>query len=305
MNRSDPNSPSWHWTNFRIGEVVEVYSRYLVIVNADVETNAFYESNECPLGAALEIPEPEVVHAQRELPPYTGYGSEEDSLASCVGSLIPSIPMKKFGVNKIMNFLGKMETENPEDSGREFVVSYYLTDNTVKINELTKRNSGIVGGLFLSRMKLRTTEMVVTQEYFYVGAEIMLAGHAFVLVDADEGTLKHMEICADKFLFSNVKAVMDIYRHVLGEAANDGSLADSFFSFDTAGSGVADVKAFKQVLMKHKASYYYGGPPEQAVLTVMRTLGNKKELPYADFIAAILNPEVLENEAYAVNAMMV
>merc|ERR1711865_1150026 len=105
MNRSDPASPSWHWSNFRIGEVVEVYSRFLVIVNADVETNAFYNSNNLSLGPALEIPQPEVVHAQRELPPYTGYGSEEDSLASCVGSLIPSVPMKKFGVNKIMNFL--------------------------------------------------------------------------------------------------------------------------------------------------------------------------------------------------------
>ena len=71
----------------------------------------------------------------------------------------------KLGENKIMRFKAKLESRNPEDTERSFTVSFYLVDNTVQIHEPPRRNSGIVGGSFLSRMKLRTTEGLITQEY--------------------------------------------------------------------------------------------------------------------------------------------
>ena len=294
IDRDDPLGPCWHWKNFQIGTVVDVYAKKLLIVSADSKTFAFYESKGMPLDPPLQLAMEEPVVATRELPPYNGFGSEEDSLASCVGSLIPTVAKVKLGENKTMRFRAKMESKNPEDVDRVFTISYYLQDNTVQIHEPPKRNSGIVGGSFLSRMKLRTAEGLITQEYFYVGAEIQLAGHAFILVDADEGTLRHMESSPYIFEYSNVKNVMEVYRLSLLPAAESGELAALCEAMDPESTGVISMKSFKKLLMKFQCSYYYGGPPEQAVLTVCRKLGTKQGVDYKKFVAAIVDPSLLE-----------
>jgi hypothetical protein len=289
-NRDDPKSEAWHWTDFTIGSEISVYSKKLFFAAADTFTYEFYDARNMPLSAPIQQTSEDQVHAVRELPPYNGYGSEEDSLASCVGSLVPTVPHKKLGENKIMRFMAKMESRNPEDMDRNFTISFYLIDNTVQIHEPPKRNSGIVGGSFLSRMKLRTAEGLITQEYFYVGAEIQLAGHPFILVDADEGTLKHMEGNAETFENSNIQKVCQSYSASLLEAASNGELLTDFQSYDGGSTDAVSIKSVKQILMKYGCSYYYGGPPEQAVLTLCRSFGNKQNLQYKRFIEAIVNP---------------
>lgn len=44
----------------------------------------------------------------------------------------------------------------PEDEGRRFIITYFKADRTVVVREPPKRNSGIIGGNFLSRMKVCT-----------------------------------------------------------------------------------------------------------------------------------------------------
>ncbi|GMH49726.1 hypothetical protein TL16_g00594 [Triparma laevis f. inornata] len=293
-DRDDPLGPCWHWSDFQIGTVIDCYSKMLLIVSADVVSYQFYAEKGMPLDPPLQLSVEEPVVAKRELPPYNGFGSEEDSLASCVGSLIPTVPKAKLGENKTMRFMAKMESTNPEDVERVFTISFFLVDNTVQIHEPPKRNSGIVGGSFLSRMKLRTAEGLITQEYFYVGAEIQLAGHAFILVDADDGTLRHMENNNHIFEYSNLKNVCEVYGLSLREAAASGELSAEFQSMDASGSSSVSIKSLKQLLMKYKCSYYYGGPPEQAVLTLCRKLGNKTSLNYEKFVAALVDSSVLD-----------
>jgi len=48
--------------------------------------------------------------------------------------------------------------------------------------------------------------------------------------------------------------------------------------------------------MEYKASYYFGGPPEQAVVSMCRKMGGKKELDYNRFVAALVDPSVLDGE---------
>lgn len=43
----------------------------------------------------------------------------------------------------------------PEDEGREFTLTYYTLDNTMSVYEPPKRNSGIIGGKFLSRREIK------------------------------------------------------------------------------------------------------------------------------------------------------
>jgi hypothetical protein len=295
-DRHDPDSAPWHWTDFNIGTVVDVYSKHFIIVDADVVARRFYVEKGCPLADPITVQQEDQIMATRELPPYNGYGSEEDSLASCIGSLIGVAPKIKLGENKILRFKAKMESRNPEDTDRTFTISFYIADNTVQIHEPPKRNSGIVGGSFLNKMKLRTTEGLITQEYFYVGAEIQLAGHPFILVDADEGTLRHIDANPHIFEFSNLRNILGVYALSLLEPAQSGELLAEFQALDRSGSGKVSVRDFKGLLMKFKASYYFGGPPEQAVLSLCRKLGTKTEIVYDKFIAALIDPSVLDGE---------
>lgn len=47
-----------------------------------------------------------------------------------------------------------LRSSAPEDENRVFIVTFYKADRTVVVREPPKRNSGIMGGNFLSRMKV-------------------------------------------------------------------------------------------------------------------------------------------------------
>ena len=88
---------------------------------------------------------------QREMPPYNGFGSEEDSLCSCKG-LLPKPPKKDFikfmekdrrGLDSnVLRFLARLDTKKPIDMDRRFIISYYLSDDTILVFEPPVRNSG-------------------------------------------------------------------------------------------------------------------------------------------------------------------
>lgn len=51
----------------------------------------------------------------------------------------------------ILRFLAMLETKLPIDKDRRFVISVFLSDDTVAVYEPPQRNSGIIGGNFLTR----------------------------------------------------------------------------------------------------------------------------------------------------------
>ena len=93
-----------------------------------------------------------------EIPPYNGFGNEEDSLGN-VYRLVPKQPKKdyfKWVDNQIqLRFNARMNTDKPEDVIRRFIITFYLNDDTVMVYEPQVRNSGIVSGKFLEKMKYK------------------------------------------------------------------------------------------------------------------------------------------------------
>jgi hypothetical protein len=89
-----------------------------------------------------------------DIPPYNGFGSEEDSLANCT-HLIPKPPKQDFikfmekdrkGMeSNVLRFLARFETTRPIDMDRRFIVSYFLSDDTMTVFEPPQRNSGESG----------------------------------------------------------------------------------------------------------------------------------------------------------------
>lgn len=53
-----------------------------------------------------------------------------------------------------MTCLASIRSDILEDEGREFIITYYKEDRTITVREPPRKNSGVVGGTFLSRMKV-------------------------------------------------------------------------------------------------------------------------------------------------------
>lgn len=95
------------------------------------------------------------------------------------------------------------------------VLQYYLIDDTMAIREPPLRNSGHIGGNFLSRSRVRKPDAEQTNapapapagavwgpapvtayygaEDLHVGNEIEFLGHKFDIYEADEYSLRYME----------------------------------------------------------------------------------------------------------------
>jgi hypothetical protein len=91
--RDDVERP-YHWTDLRIGETICVAALDVLLVDADEFTREFYNSKNMSLGDPIPVEQPVYPTVTNVIPPYNGFGSEEDSLQTCKNSLIPSAPMK-------------------------------------------------------------------------------------------------------------------------------------------------------------------------------------------------------------------
>eukprot|EP01018_Ginkgo_biloba_P008716 Gb_07640 [translate_table: standard] len=217
-----PKTAYYKDTDLLVGSYVRVYNRDLLLHDCDEFTRNYYKTK---YGVAddmlepVEVQEPQPVLPRMEMPPHNGFGTDADSLQNCI-SLIPKPPCKDF--NKILCLDGKVlcfsakfgedQTRKvaPQDKGRLFVFQFFLADDTIAIYEPPCRNSGIVGGKFLSRgpapnkpgtsKKYGPSDMVV-------GAKIYVNNHIFDLIRADDWTLKWMDKHTDVFPMADIEAV--------------------------------------------------------------------------------------------------
>lgn len=72
---------------------------------------------------------------------------------------------------------------------RKLIIFYYITDDTISVNEERETNSGIVQGLFLKRTKIKKENgEFYNFSDFFVGQNIFIFGKIIKLVDCDEYT---------------------------------------------------------------------------------------------------------------------
>uniref|UniRef100_A0A5K3FLV1 EF-hand domain-containing protein 1 n=1 Tax=Mesocestoides corti TaxID=53468 RepID=A0A5K3FLV1_MESCO len=206
--------------DLRIGESIVIYGRAFLLYDCDSFTKAWYYQNFGltdfkPIDVEPVKPEPQ----KMEIPFYNGFGSLEDSLASC-RSFLPKTPKVDFGKQvdystKVLRYGAKLVSVHPNDDLRKFIISYRLADDMVQIWEVPIQNTGFPGGTFLKRTRIAkpgsTTE---TPKYygprdFSLGSIIDVFGTRFVITDADEYVVKFMEANRDQFpdsLIENLSA---------------------------------------------------------------------------------------------------
>jgi hypothetical protein len=139
------------------GASIPIWGRECLIYDADDFTKAWYQENlnmtqqPVPLRKAA----PDVFY--QAVPPETGYGTAEDSMASVI-ALQPKAPkydMKKMFKQDmhILRFNAKLVSTEPDDESRTFIISFYCGDDTIQVYEVCDKNSGRIGGRFMERKK--------------------------------------------------------------------------------------------------------------------------------------------------------
>lgn len=93
----------------------------------------------------MPVPVGQPLH-ERTLPPFNGWGSYEDSEGNCktVEPKPPHMDFMKFIYldGHMLRFGAKMISNILENGERVFIITYYLSDDTISIYELGMRNSG-------------------------------------------------------------------------------------------------------------------------------------------------------------------
>lgn len=197
------------------------------LIDADHATRSFYSREGIKLGPQVAPPiNDHPVPLERTPPPYSGFGSEEDSLTSCAGSLVQKAPARQHGEDGILRYQAAFA--HPK----------------LMIREPPRRNSGVVGGNFLAKMQLKHKNgKIVTASNIVIGATLTLASHTFVILDADEATLKYMEDRPNQFPFSDWHSVL-----ALAEAHAESTLCKPKARTAILRSDVVDFGKFESIL---------------------------------------------------------
>ncbi|XP_076099003.1 EF-hand domain-containing family member C2-like isoform X1 [Mytilus galloprovincialis] len=269
-------------SDLTLGSVLNVWGRKYVICDLDDFTKEYYRTK---FGIedfnSVSYKKGGYGGVERQWPPYNGWGSEEDSLCSCMG-LLPKPPKRDFikfmekdrrGLDSnVLRFLARMDTSKPIDQDRRFIISYFLSDDTILVFEPPVRNSGIIGGKFLERSRVKKPEQPLysTQmsEYYlssdlYVGSRVIFNSHVFLLIDADEYAFRYMEECPQEFPKANIESIINRLRGSVGK--NKDEVKSFFMRNDPGGSGVLGYDQFVSLLKQVDSSL-----TDQEIMTLAR-----------------------------------
>merc|ERR1711957_48891 len=96
---------------------------------------------------------------------------------------------------KILRFTARFNTRVPEDFDRRFIISFYLSDDTISIYEPLQKNSGIVHGKFLERNPYKNVDKlpaIITPTDMPLGGDVKINGYSFHILSADEYTTTYL-----------------------------------------------------------------------------------------------------------------
>jgi hypothetical protein len=293
-------------SDLMIGRVINVFGRKMLLTDCDEFTKEYNSkkfgiNNFDPVATTSGYGSSEQMN--RMNPPYTGFGSEEDSMASCQ-KMVPEPPKKDFikwmnydrnGLeSNNLRFLAKILTEDPIQADRRFILSYFLSDDSIYVHEPPVKNSGIGGGRFLERTKVKKPGQAPYStklpEYYtfrdlFVGAVLNLNNFSFKLYDADAYCFDFMEKNAQQmFPNSNKSYVVQKFRTIIGASPEMQSALDAELKkCDSFASGTLDFASFFAAV-----SHVVGGQMcEQEVITLARAyaLETKKDYEYQSVAA--------------------
>ncbi|OHT06870.1 hypothetical protein TRFO_25050 [Tritrichomonas foetus] len=274
-------------SDLRIGCHIDVNGRDFFLYDADPFTQQFLDQKYgphdwTPINIEEALP---FSNIKKEPPPYNGWGDEQDSLGYCY-SLHPKPPRKDIVKlitkdGEVLRFSARFKNPAPQDRNRDFVVAFYMMDDTVAVFELPKRNSGFREGKFIQRSRVknvRNNNNYFVASDFEVGKEVVINGYTFQLGVADEYAMSYME--ADTIQFPQA----DLHEIIMKYKSDARALMKSRRTFegnDPKLSGFVDKDLAERTLVRN-----YNMPMHEAV-TIVRRWSNDFGFDYFSFVSAL------------------
>uniref|UniRef100_A0A8C4M6K1 EF-hand domain containing 2 n=1 Tax=Equus asinus asinus TaxID=83772 RepID=A0A8C4M6K1_EQUAS len=222
-------------SDLSIGTTINVWGRKVLLCDCDEFTKSYYKT-EYGIGKFF-------LHRQ----------CMEDYLYNAV-TLI-SLPFSYGYISNTLRFFAKLITHDCADVDRLFVISYFLSDDTLSVFEPIERNSGLTGGMFLKRIRVKRPGQEVFKselseyikaEELYVGARVNVNGYLFLLLNADEYTLNYMEKHSDKFPMSSIEPALQKLKK---QESKSKELRNVFIAADDERRKMVDYNTFSVFLL--------------------------------------------------------
>lgn len=235
---------------------------------------------------------------EKEVFPFTGFGSEEDSLTSCQG-LEPRAPQRDFFkfMNKdrdgfdshILRFSARLVIDGKVDVKRKFVIAYFLSDDQILVTQVPEQNSGRTEGRFMKKTKMRKPTEVQSPDlrldslYYmpqdlYVGAIVEFNKHSFLLTSADEYVFSYMERPSEveSFPQSNLRVIIqEVIKCVTGKGGVKPMMAD-FLGHDPDDTGYVQEPTFRQILHSYVG---YNLSEHQIIAIIRKFRSTERQFP--------------------------
>ncbi|EPY19961.1 protein associated with the ribbon compartment of flagellar microtubule [Strigomonas culicis] len=189
--------------DIHIGETYTIYGKPFFVYDCDQFTRDYVKAN-CgfSLEPAIDI-KPFLTEQKNHKvmfypPPPNGFGSEtekRDNWLTLEGKTA-RIDLEKVihETGRVMKFSAKFAKPlSKDDEGRRFLVAFYRETDEVEVTEKAIRNSGFMGGRFLTKGKHRMelpngTTRPYTPSDFQVGKEVVIFKRPFLLLEMDDMT---------------------------------------------------------------------------------------------------------------------
>lgn len=284
--------------DFAVGKTVRMCNMDFFIYDADGYTRKhFIENLKMPLDAKIDVRVPTPAAPEPPMPPYTGFGSWDDSMGSVL-HLVPKVPRKDmhklfFNQGKVLRFAAKFGGEvAPEDLERRFVFAYYLQDDALMVHEPPQRNLGIVTGKFFEKGVYfnQVTGQLVQPEDMLPGKTIKVLSHEFIMLDMDEYSRNYFQAKAEDTTVApapvNLESVLANLRESMRQQYP--LMRDVFQKFDCDRNGVLCYYEFDRALQK----FAFQLTPEET-LCIMRHFDKegKGQVSYNDFCNVVFDDD--------------
>ena len=259
-------------SDFCIGEKVKICGKEIFLYDCDPFTRDYYKVKfDKEQMAKIEIDNNVKKIPEKLVPPYTGIGSEEDSLTSWLGgnSLEPKPPSRDFfkfqkldrhGYDShILRFSARLLNDGEIDKNRKFVLAYYLADDQIQVFVLPEDGSGIKPGKFIEKGKMKrpkkdqSDDPAIHSAYYnaqdlYVGAILEMNCHTFLITTADDYVFDFMEReeFREQFSHSNIRVLLNKIAVKLGVEFKQ--MMARFMRDDPSDAGHVPESVFRAVL---------------------------------------------------------
>ncbi|KAL3668056.1 hypothetical protein V7S43_006923 [Phytophthora oleae] len=320
--RDDHDGESFFLTDrdLRCGEWITVFSRRLLLQDCDAFTRDYYLETHGVTQEKFDAPTPQAPEAIDKWKPFratqeapgpwfsngrgtSGYSANNNNSCMQSGLVAPIPGGQSCGRpavtalcrdddldGKQLRFRARFQglPHGAVNAEREFVLTYFLEDETLAVFEPRVRNSGVLGGRFLDRARFRkdpkltqlstTRDEAIPMHYLasdmYVGAVLVFEfspHQRLELLEADSQTLRFCESHPEVFRFSDSSAVLALVAKFWMNRPVRVDLRREWRQLDRSNSHFVSIDAMRSVLSQGGLTSNLN---EQQLITLFRRFTN-------------------------------